>query len=252
MVLLKSTREIELMRVANSIVAEILDAMCQKVAPGVTTLELDGLGLEMCRKYKVAPAFKGYRGFPFALCASVNEQVVHGFPSKRPLVEGDILSMDFGVLHKGFYGDAAVTVAVGRVDEKIARLLEVTRESLYAGIEMARLGNRLSDVGHAVQAVVEKAGFSVVRKFVGHGIGKSLHEEPQIPNYGDPGKGIRLKAGMTLAIEPMVNMGGHEVDILEDGWTAVTRDRSLSAHFEHTIAITPNGPDILSQRGGRQ
>ncbi|MDI6795421.1 MAG: type I methionyl aminopeptidase [Desulfatibacillaceae bacterium] len=252
MVLLKNAREIELMRTANSIVAEILDAMCQKVAPGVTTLELDALGLEICRKYKVAPAFKGYRGFPFALCASVNEQVVHGFPSKRPLVKGDILSLDFGVLHKGFYGDAAVTVAVGQVDEKTARLLEVTRESLYAGIEMARPGNRLSDVGHAVQAVVEKAGFSVVRKFVGHGIGKSLHEEPQIPNYGEPGKGIRLKPGMTLAIEPMVNMGGHEVDILDDGWTAVTRDKSLSAHFEHTIAITPNGPDILSQRGGRQ
>jgi methionyl aminopeptidase len=252
MVLLKSAREIELMRVANSMVAEILDAMCQKVVPGVTTLELDALGLEICRKHKVEPAFKGYRGFPYALCASVNEQVVHGFPSKRPLVGGDILSMDFGVLYKGFYGDAAVTVAVGQVDEKAARLLEVTEKSLYAGIEMARPGNRLSDVGHAVQACVENAGFSVVKKFVGHGIGKSLHEEPQIPNYGEPGRGIRLKPGMTLAIEPMVNMGGHEVDILDDGWTAVTRDGSLSAHFEHTIAITPDGPEILSQRGGRQ
>lgn len=250
MVVLKSAREIELIKEANQIVGRVLARLAKEVAPGVRTLELDDLARQLCKEYDAPPAFLGYRGFPFALCASVNEQVVHGFPSKTPLVEGDILSMDFGVCREGYFGDSAITVAVGEISQKARRLMDVTKQSLYAGIDQARPGARVSDISAAVQKVVEKAGYSVVRKFVGHGIGKDLHEEPQIPNYGPPGRGLRLRAGMTMAIEPMVNAGGHEVDILDDGWTAVTRDGSLSAHFEHTIAIMEDGPVILSAING--
>jgi methionyl aminopeptidase len=192
------------------------------------------------------PAFKGYRGFPFALCASPNQQVVHGFPNRKPLVEGDILSLDFGTVLDGFYGDAAVTLPVGKVSGRARRLMEVTQQALMAGIEQMRPGNRLGQVSAAVQDVVEKGGFSVVRQFVGHGIGRALHEEPQLPNYGHPGQGVRLKAGMVIAIEPMVNAGEYEVTILDDGWTAVTVDGKISAHFEHSVAITEDGPQILS------
>lgn len=246
MVIVKSPKEIERMRTANRIVAEILGRLREKAKPGVSTLELDALSEKLCRQNKAVPAFKGYRGFPFCLCASVNEQVVHGFPSDRPLEEGDILSMDYGVSYKGFFGDSAITIGIGEISAEAARLMKSTEQALLAGISLLEEGRRLSDISHAIQKRVEEDGFSVVRKFVGHGIGRSLHEDPQIPNYGPPGQGPVLRAGMTLAIEPMVNAGGHEVDVLSDGWTAVTRDGSLSAHFEHTVAVTENGPLVLS------
>jgi len=224
-----------------------LNELKEKVKPGIATIELDVIASELARKKGVSPAFKGYRGYPFSLCTSVNFEVVHGLPSDRVLVEGDIISLDFGVYYKGYYGDAAVTVPVGNVSPEAARLMEVTEEGLYDGIKEARAGNRLGDISAAVQRRVEAAGFSVVRDFVGHGIGKNLHEEPQIPNYGIRGRGVELKAGMVLAIEPMVNEGTHKVRILPDGWTVVTEDVKLSAHFEHSVAITDNGPDILSK-----
>ena len=201
---------------------------------------------EFCRQHKVKPAFKGYRGYPYSLCCSVNDQVVHGFPGTTPLREGDILSMDFGVVLKDFYGDSATTVAVGEVSRQARQLMQTTKASLEAGIENMRPGRRLGDVSAAVQKVVEDAGFSVVRQFVGHGIGRSLHEEPQLPNYGTPGTGVKLKPGMVIAIEPMVNAGDYRVRVLDDGWTAVTEDGTLSAHFEHTVAVTDDGPVILS------
>lgn len=251
MVILKSPKEIEKIRFSNQVVAEILEKLKEEVAPGVDTLTLNKMSEELARKRKAIPAFKGYRGYPYALCASVNHQVVHGFPCRRPLKEGDILSMDFGICHDGYYGDSAITVAVGKTSELGERLMEITRRALFAGIEQAVSGKRLSDISHAIQSRVEAAGFSVVRKFVGHGIGKELHEDPQIPNYGKPGMGIRLKPGMVFAIEPMVNTGGYEVETLEDGWTTVTKDGGLSAHFEHTIAITEDGPVILSITDGK-
>jgi methionyl aminopeptidase len=247
MVILKLPDEIEKLRTSNLIVAEILRELREKVRPGVTTRELDKWCEQTCRKRRVMPAFKGYRGYPYALCTSVNSEVVHGMPSDRPLVSGDILSLDFGVNYKGYYGDAAITVPVGSVTEEARRLLEVTEAGLDDAIQQAEVGNRLGDVSAAVQARVEAAGFSVVRDFVGHGIGRSLHEDPQIPNYGARGRGIELKLGMVLAIEPMVNEGSYEVRVLPDGWTVVTEDGKLSAHFEHSIAITENGPDILSR-----
>jgi len=234
------------MRVAGRMVAEILGLLREKVVPGVTTLELDRFAEAECLKRKALPAFKGYGGFPYTICASPNEKVVHGFPDKRPLAEGEILSIDFGVLYKGFYGDAAFTAAVGRIDADTQRLLTVTEDSLQQAISAAIVGNRLSDISHAVQARVEADGFSVVRDFVGHGIGRKLHEAPQVPNFGIPGQGVRLKPGMTLAIEPMINVGVAGVKILADGWTAVTQDGKLSCHFEHTVAITENGPEILT------
>ncbi|SHK92133.1 methionine aminopeptidase, type I [Desulfatibacillum alkenivorans DSM 16219] len=252
MLVLKSRREIELIRNANQIVGTVLKKLASMVKPGVSTLELDALARKMCKDFDCKPAFLGYRGFPFALCASVNEQVVHGFPSDKPLQEGDILSMDFGVRKEGYFGDSAVTVAVGSISRDAQQLMDVTEQSLYAGIDQARPGNRVSDISAAVQECVEAAGFSVVRSFVGHGIGKELHEEPQVPNFGAPGRGPRLKAGMTIAIEPMVNAGRYEVDVLDDGWTAVTRDGTLSAHFEHTIAILEDGPVILSAVDGSE
>ncbi len=251
MISLKSAREIEIMRHANVIVAEILQELKKKAAPGVTTLELDTLAEELTYKKKALPAFKGYtmagRVYPRTLCVSVNEEIVHGIPSNRPLREGDVVGLDFGVVYDGFYGDAAVTVGVGEVSEEARRLMRVTEEALYNGIDQLREGKRLGDLSSVIQTTVEGAGFSVVRAFVGHGIGKKLHEEPAVPNYGEPDRGVRLREGMVLAIEPMVNAGGYEVEMKDDGWTAVTKDRSLAAHFEHSVAITKNGPYILSK-----
>ena len=236
------------MRAANELVAEVLAQLAALVAPGITTRDLDEAAEKLVREGGAEPAFKGYRGYPCTLCASVNDQVVHGIPSNRALNEGDIISLDMGVKLNGFYGDSAVTVAVGRVSEEASTLLRVTRESLEKGIAQVKLGGRISDIGHAIQAHVEAHGFSVVREFVGHGIGASLHEEPQIANYGEPGRGPRLAEGMTLAIEPMVNLGRPAVKVLADGWTAVTKDGSLSAHFEHTVAVTKSGPLVLTRR----
>jgi len=250
MVILKSPQEIAKLRKSNQIVAEILRELELKIEPGVSTLFLNNLAERLTLEQNARPAFKGYRDYPYTLCASVNNGVVHGFPSKKALKDGDILSIDFGVLYDGYYGDAAITVGVGKISEVAQRLIRATKEALYLGIEKAVPGGRLSDISHAVQSHVERDGFSVVRKFVGHGIGSSLHEEPQIPNFGNPGTGIRLKPGMALAIEPMVNEKNYEVEILDDGWTAVTKDGRLSAHFEHTIAITDKGPVILSTKDG--
>jgi len=239
------------MRRANVIVAEVLQELKARVAPDVTTLELDAIAEELTLKKKAVPAFKSYsvggRVYPRCLCASINEEIVHGIPSNRPLREGDIIGLDYGVIYDGFYGDSAITVGIGKVSEEAQRLMDVTEQSLYRGIQELQEGKRLGDLGSAVQRFAESAGFSVVRAFVGHGIGKKLHEEPPVPNYGEPDRGLRLKEGMVLAIEPMVNAGSYEVEIKEDGWTAVTKDGSLAAHFEHSVAITKNGPYILSQ-----
>jgi len=252
LIILRSRAEIEKIKTSCLIVAEVLDRLVEYTKPGITTWELNAISEELAAKKHAQPAFKGYHGYPFALCTSVNEEVVHGMPYKhRRLKEGDIVSLDFGVLYDGYYGDGALTAPVGKINEEAARLCQVTEQSLYEGISKAISGNRLSDVSHAIQDYVEKRGYSVVREFVGHGIGQQLHESPQIPNYGPPGRGIRLKPGMVLALEPMINAGGPDVEILEDRWTAVTRDRELSAHFEHTIAITGDGPQILTQREKR-
>ncbi len=238
------------MRAANQLVAEVLARLEAAVAPGVTTMDLDQLAERLVREGGAEPAFKGYRGYPATLCASINEEVVHGIPShgRGRCCQGDIISLDMGVRMGGFYGDSAVTVAVGAVPERSGALLRVTREALERAIAQVRVGGRLSDIGHAVQEWVERHGFSVVREFVGHGIGEQLHEEPQIPNYGQPGRGPRLAPGMVLAIEPMVAMGRPETRVLGDGWTAVTRDGSLAAHFEHTVAVTAEGPQVLTAR----
>jgi methionyl aminopeptidase len=247
MILLKSLQEIGKMEVANRIVAEILEGVKEKVQPGVETQELDDLALELCRKHKVQPAFKGYRGYPRSLCVSVNEEVVHGIPGPRRLKAGDLVSLDFGVKYDGYYGDAAITVGVGDVGEKARALMEATEKSLYAGIAEVKAGKRLSNVSHAVQLAVEGAGFGVIREFVGHGIGRSLHEDPQIANFGPPDRGPTMQVGMTFAIEPMTSMGSWQVRILQDGWTAVTQDGSCAAHFEHSVALTENGVLILSR-----
>ena len=235
------------MEVANRIVAEILEGVKEKVQPGIETRELDELAEELCRKHKVQPAFKGYRGYPRSLCVSVNEEVVHGIPGPRRLKAGDLVSLDFGVKYDGYYGDAAITVGVGDVGEKARALMEATEKSLYAGIAEVKAGKRLSNVSHAVQSVVEGAGFGVIREFVGHGIGRSLHEDPQIANFGPPDRGPTMQVGMTFAIEPMTSMGSWQVRILRDGWTAVTQDGSCAAHFEHSVALTENGVLILSR-----
>ncbi len=250
MIVCKSPAEIDRMAGPNALVARILAELAGVAAPGVRTRDLDALAERRIREAGAVPAFKGYRGYPATLCASVNEQVVHGIPSDRKLIEGDILSLDMGVQMDSFYGDAAVTVGIGRISAQAEKLLRVTQEALAQAITQVRVGARISDLGHAVQRVVEANGFSVVREFVGHGIGSALHEEPQIPNYGDPGRGPRLAEGMVLAIEPMVNAGRPGVKILADGWTAVTKDGSLSAHFEHTVAVTAAGPRILTTRNG--
>jgi methionyl aminopeptidase len=247
MILLKSLQEIAKMEVANRIVAEILEGVKEKVQPGIETRELDELAEEMCRQRRVKPAFKGYRGYPRSICVSVNEEVVHGIPGPRCLKAGDVVSLDFGVKYEGFYGDAAITVGVGEVGEKARALIAATEESLYAGIAKVKAGQRLSDISHAVQTVVEGAGFGVIREFVGHGIGRSLHEDPQIPNFGPPDRGPTMQVGMTFAIEPMTSMGSWRVRILQDGWTAITQDGSCAAHFEHSVALTENGVLILSR-----
>ncbi|SLM48532.1 Methionine aminopeptidase [Nitrospira japonica] len=248
MIILKTPEEVALMAKASRVVAEALEVLKKAVKPGVTTDELDRLAEAEIRARGAQPAFKGYRNYPKTLCASVNEQVVHGIPSKRVLKEGDIVGLDLGAIVEGFYGDSAVTVGVGQVEDGAAKLVRVTEEALALGIEQAVVGNRLSDISHAVQRHVEAAGYSVVTEFVGHGIGRQLHEEPQVPNYGKPGQGPRLQHGMVLAIEPMVNMGRAAVRVLDDRWTAVTVDGSLSAHFEHTIAVQPEGPAKVLSR----
>ena len=249
MIILKTPAEIAVMAEASKVVAEALEVVRDAVQPGISTDDLDRIAEEAIRSRGAVPAFKGYRNYPKTLCASVNEQVVHGIPSKRTLHDGDIIGLDLGAIVGGFYGDSAVTVAVGQIAESTKKLVRVTEEALFLGIKQAVVGNRLTDISHAVQRHVESAGFSVVTEFVGHGIGRQLHEEPQVPNYGKPGQGPRLQVGMVLAIEPMVNMGKSAVRILDDRWTAVTADGSLSAHFEHTIAIQPSGvARILSQR----
>jgi len=248
MIVLKTKSEIEKISLSSQIVADVLKELRERVVPGITTQELNDAAEASARQRGALPAFKGYRGFPASLCISVNEQIVHGIPDGRKLKEGDIVSLDFGTLFNGFYGDAAITLPVGAVGKKALKLLQVTEESLYKGIEQARVGNRLSAISQAIQCWVERHGFSVVRDFVGHGIGAALHEEPQIPNFGTPVPNPRLQEGMVFAIEPMVNEGSFEMRILPDGWTAVTADGKLSAHFEHTVAITGNGPVILTER----
>jgi methionyl aminopeptidase len=251
MIVLKGPEEIEIMRAANVIVAEVLAELRAAVRPGVTTADLDRIAEELTRKKGAIPAFKGYsvagRVYPASLCASINDEVVHGIPSSsRPLREGDIIGLDYGVVYKGYYGDSAITVPVGAVSAEAEELMRTTREALEAGIEAARPGRRLGDVSSAIQTHAESRHFSVVRDFVGHGIGKRLHEDPQVPNFGQADRGIRLREGMVLAIEPMLNVGGPEVELKEDGWTAITSDGSLSAHFEHSIAIVEGGPYVLS------
>lgn len=247
MIILKSEDEIKRIADACRIVAEALESVKKIVAPGITTIELNRFVESFIVSKKATPAFKGYKGYPASLCTSINEQVIHGIPSFSKLKEGDIISLDVGVFYKGFYGDAATTLPVGKTVDRAVKLLSVTEGALYRGIENAVVGNRLFDLSFAIQSHVEAEGFSVVRNFVGHGIGRELHEEPQIPNFGRPGEGLELMEGMTLAIEPMVNAGGWEVDVLSDGWTAVTKDRSLSAHFEHTVALTSGGPKTLTK-----
>jgi methionyl aminopeptidase len=246
MIILKSPEEIGKMIQACRLVAKTLDFLKNKVTPGISTKQLDQLADEYIRGNNAIPAFKGYRGYPASICASVNEEVIHGIPADRVLEEGDILGIDLGVYKDGFYGDAAHTFPVGRIDPEAERLIRITEESLYIGIDKARAGNRISDISYSIQKHIESNGFSVVRAFVGHGIGRDLHEDPQIPNFGAPGRGPRLKPGMTLAIEPMVNEGGYEVVVLEDGWTAITMDGKLSAHCEHTILVTSDKPKILT------
>lgn len=248
MIILKTPDEIEVMAKASRVVAETLEVLKRAVRAGVTTDELDALAEAEILARGAKPAFKGYRNYPKTLCASVNEQVVHGIPSKRKLKEGDIIGLDLGAIVDGFYGDSAVTVMIGAVSDKTSTLVKVTEEALMIGIEQAIVGRRLSDISHAIQRHVEGAGYSVVTEFVGHGIGRQLHEEPQVPNYGRPGQGPRLQTGMVLAIEPMVNMGGSAVRVLDDRWTAVTADGSLSAHFEHTIAVQASGPAKILSR----
>jgi methionyl aminopeptidase len=245
---IKTKDEIAVMRDAGRIVSEILDELEKMVAPGVTTWDLDQVAEGLIHKKGAKPAFKGYHGFPSSLCASINFEVVHGIPSKkRKLVQGDLMKLDFGVVYKGYYGDSARTVPVGAVSAEARALIDATRQSLSQAISAVVSGNRIGDIGHAVQSFVEPKGFAVVRDFVGHGIGKKLHEQPQVPNFGEPGTGMKLRPGMVLAIEPMVNVGTHQVEILEDDWTAVTLDRKLSAHFEHTVVVTENGPEVLTR-----
>jgi methionyl aminopeptidase len=247
MIVSKSKVELDLMRDAGRIVALTHKELQQAVRPGITTKELDQIADDFIRKQGALPSFKGYHGYPASICASVNEELVHGIPGNRSLEEGDIISIDIGANIHGYHGDSAWTWGVGTISETARKLLDVTEQSLYQGIDQARDGNRLSDIGHAVQSCVESHGFSVVREYVGHGIGKKMHEDPSIPNYGPAGRGPRLNAGMTLAIEPMVNIGSYKTRTLQDDWTVVTADGSLAAHFEHTVAVTEDGPEILTK-----
>lgn len=247
MIILKSKREIEIMRRAGQVVGETHTFLEEKITPGITTKELDRLAEEFILSKDAIPGFKGYNGFPASICASVNDQVVHGIPDDRVLNEGDIISIDIGSIVDGYYGDGAKTYAVGKISSEDQRLIDVTRESFYKGLEFAEVGNRLSDISHAIQTYVEENGFYIVTDFVGHGIGSNMHEDPPIPNFGPPGKGPRLQEGMVLAIEPMVNMGTRRVQCLQDGWTVVTFDGKNSAHYEHTIAFTENGVELLTK-----
>ena len=246
MIILKSPQEIAKIRAAGRIVAGAIEELKTRVRPGIKTKELDRIAEEFIQKRGGIPAFKGYRGYPNTLCISVNEEIIHGIPSDRVLEEGDIAGIDLGVLLDGYYGDAAVTLPAGTISSQAKRLMETTEAALYRAIDAAVIGNRVSDIAHTIQSYVEDAGYSVVREFVGHGIGRSLHEDPPVPNFGEPGQGPQLREGMVLAIEPMVNAGGKDLFVRENGWTAVTKDRSLSAHFEHTVAVTRNGPLILT------
>lgn len=247
---LKSRGEIELMDEANRIVHRVLDGIAERVRPGVTTGELDAFAEDLIRAAGAVPAFLNYRGYPATLCTSINDVIVHGIPDETPLRDGDIIGVDCGVLYKGYYGDAARTYAVGRISSRAQRLMSVTREALDLAVDQVRSGNRLSDIGHAVQEHVERNGFSVVREFVGHGIGAALHEDPQVPNFGSPGHGPRLELGLVLAIEPMVNAGDAAVRVDADGWTARTADGGLSAHFEFSVAVTEAGPRVLGVETG--
>ncbi len=248
MIQLKTPREIEKMRKAGRIVAEVLDLISENIKPGITTRTLDRLAAEHFKRSKARPAFLGYQGFPANICVSIDDEVVHGIPGERKLVEGQIVSVDVGSILDGYYGDAARSFGVGELSPESKRLLEVTEKSLLMGIEQGRIGNHLGDISAAIQTYVEAQGFSVVRDLVGHGIGRKMHEEPQVPNFGTPGSGIELNEGLVLAIEPMINAGGYDVRILPDGWTIVTADGENSAHFEHSVAITANGPEILTIR----
>jgi methionyl aminopeptidase len=246
MIIYKSTEEIQSMRRSNQIVAKILSELGMMIKPGIQTKDLDEHAERRTREMGAVAAFKGYRGYPTSLCTSINEEIVHGIPSSRTLRSGDIISLDFGVVFNGFYGDAAVTYPVGEITPQAERLIATARDAFYKGMAKIKEGNRLSDISHAIQGHVESQGFSVIRTFVGHGIGFSLHEEPQVPNFGTPGRGPKLRPGMVLAIEPMIASGSWEVEILSDNWTAVTKDRGLSAHYEHTVALTQDGAEILS------
>ncbi|MDD3233717.1 MAG: type I methionyl aminopeptidase [Candidatus Omnitrophica bacterium] len=250
MIPLKSKSDLAMLRESGRILAEVIFELEKSVVPGITTAEIDRVAEELISRRKVVPAFKGYRGFPAVACVSVNEEIVHGIPGSRIIKDGDNVSIDLGVNYRGYFSDAAVTVIAGTPLPDMARLVGVTRQALYEGIKAAMVGCRLGDVSHAIQKFVERNGFSVVREFVGHGIGRELHEEPEVPNYGMPGRGPLLKEGMVLAIEPMVNMGTWRSEILDNGWTAVTGDRLPSAHFEHTVAVTDQGPEILTGREG--
>lgn len=247
MIVYKSDREIELMYAANQIVAETHAILAETIKPGITTVEIDRIAEEYIRKQGAIPAFKGYQGFPATVCVAINDQVVHGIPGSQKVEEGDIIGLDIGAMKNGFFGDAARTLGVGQISPLAEKLIQVTRESFEQGIAQAIIGNRLTDISHAIQQHAESHGFSVVRDFVGHGIGRKMHEAPQVPNYGQPGRGCRLKKGMTLAIEPMINAGEYHVKVLPDRWTVVTADGSLSAHYEETIAITDGEPFILSR-----
>lgn len=246
MIIIKNDKEIDLMRIAGRIVAETLLLVEKKVKPGITTAELDRIAEEFITKHGAKPSFKGLYGFPASLCISVNEQVVHGIPGGYVLKDGDIVSVDCGAYLNGFHGDAARTFAVGNVSEEANKLIKVTEQSFFKGIEYAKVGNRLTDISHGIQSYIEASGFAVVRDFVGHGIGRVVHEDPDVPNFGKPGRGPKLAQGMALAIEPMVNLGSYKVKTLNDDWTVVTSDGSLSAHYENTIVILPDGPEILT------
>ncbi|MDR0880837.1 MAG: type I methionyl aminopeptidase [Clostridioides sp.] len=246
MIILKTKKEIELLREAGKIVADTHEVLRQAIKPGLTTLDLDKIAEENIRKYNATPSFKGYGGFPGSICASINEIVIHGIPGSRVLEEGDIISLDIGAYYKGYHGDSAKTHGVGVISEEDRKLIEVTRQSFYEGLKFAKVGFRLSDISHAVQVHAESNGFSLVRDFVGHGVGVDLHEDPPVPNYGPAGKGPRLKEGMVIAVEPMVNAGRHQVVVLDDDWTTVTVDGKKSAHYEHTIAITEGEPELLT------
>ncbi len=248
MIILKSRAELETMRQASRIVARVLAELEPLVRPGIRTRDLDLYAEKRARELGAVPAFKGYRGYPASVCVSVNEEIIHGIPSGRIIQDGDLVSLDFGVLYEGFFGDAAISVPAGDVGSEARKLAEAAETAFFAGLDKVKAGNRVSDISAAIQESVEKAGFSVIRQFVGHGIGRSLHEEPQVPNFGNSGRGPKLKPGMTLAIEPMIAFGNWEAEVLEDGWTAVTKDRSLAAHFEHTVALTEEGAEILTDR----